>query len=295
MSGSLKIPQNSEMKTKLKHLLRGLPVLLLLFLASIPQALDAQQSSAQCIANIQKRLDALGATPGFDFLEARDIMKDFDFGKIPDAVADPGKAAAFKRVFTSLSEFIDLAPNSISGKGMKGYTRQSGLLIDSSDLAKTEGNIAKLKEAFTQGGNFKGADFDGVMSKLGDPAKFDFDGATGTFTSKASGAKYSKHPAVYAQGEPDSVTHIIRGHTTNSFTDGLSGKKSIFADATKVLDLIDEAMSLPTSGRNALGGGAFWLDLGKAVGTDINGAATTKLRIVIRSGTADVIHTAFPH
>jgi hypothetical protein len=256
---------------------------------------NGQPSVAQCVANIQKRLDVLGNQTDFDFLKAREIMKDFDFGKVPNAVADPQKAAAFKRVFTSLSEFCDAAGKGLSAKGMNGYTKQSGLLINSSDLTKTEGNIAKLKEAFTHGGNFKGADFDGVMAKLGDSTKFDFDGATGTFTSKASGAKYAKHPTVYAQGEPDSITHIMRGHTTNAFTDALTGQKSLFADPSKVLDLIDDAMKLPASSRTSLGGGAFWVDLGKAVGTDINGAATTKIRIVIRGGTTDVIHTAFPH
>lgn len=285
---------------------------MLLFLACIPQALDAQQNPAQCVANIQKRLDALGNAPGFDFLEARDIMKDFDFGKIPDAVADPGKAAAFKRVFTSLSEFIDLAPNSISGKGMKGYTRQSGLLIDSSDLAKTEGNIAKLREAFTQGGNFKGADFDGVMSKLGDSAKFDFDGATGTFTSKASGAKYAKlqsgsygtQPGGFG-GESDSISHIMRGHTPNDLNAG--GAKSVFDDAAKVLDYIDEAIKAPASAKIPKGNGAFEVDLGALVGNPnrvigqargLNGAPaanTSKILIVVRSNTTDVIHTAYPN
>ncbi|MBB5353900.1 hypothetical protein HNR46_004165 [Haloferula luteola] len=185
---------------------------------------------------------------------------------------------------------------------MKGYTKQSGQLIDSSDLAKADGNIDKLKGAFIQGGIFKGADFDGVMATLGNSTKFDIDGATGTFTSKASGAKYAKHPQGSfatqtggAGGEPDSITHIIRGHTSNQLTDSLTAQKSIFADATKVLDLIDDAMKLPASSRTSLGGGAFWVDLGKAVGTDINGAATTKIRIVLRGGTTDVIHTAFPH
>lgn len=253
----------------------------------------AQANPSKCVSKITERLEALGQTAEFDFLKAREIMKDFDYGEISVVVADPGKASAFKRTFTSLSEFCDLCGTSLSGKGMNGYTKQSGLLINSANLTKTESNIAKLKEAFTRGGSFKSADFDGVMSKLGDETKFDFDGASGTFTSQTSGAKYAKHE--YAQGEPDSVTHIMRGHTTNAFTDGLTGQKSIFADATKVFELIDEAMNVPASGRNTLGGGAFWVDLGKAVGTDINGVATTKLRIVIRSGTADVIHTAFPH
>lgn len=260
----------------------------------VPPA-DAQPSGTQCIANIQKRLDALGNQTDFDFLKARQIVRDFDFGTMSDFATNANKRAAFQRVWTSLSEFCDAAGTSLSAKGMNGYTKQSGLLINSSDLTKTEGNIDKLKEAFTHGGSFKGADFDGVMGKLGDSTKFDFDAATGTFTSKASGAKYAKHPNGYAQGEPDSITHIIRGHTTNAFTDALSGQKSIFADATKVLDLIDEAMKLPASSRTSLGGGAFWVDLGKAVGTDINGVTTTKIRIVIRPGTTDVIHTAYPH
>lgn len=279
----------------MKHKFISLLVACVAWLCVSASSAIAQANPSKCVSKITERLEALGQTAEFDFLKAREIMKQFDYGEISVVVADPGKASAFKRTFTSLSEFCDLCGTSLSGKGMKGYTKQSGLLINSSDLAKTEGNIAKLKEAFTQGGNFKSADFDAVMSKLGDEAKFDFDGASGTFTSQTSAAKYAKHPTGYAQGEPDSVTHIMRGHTANAFTDGLSGQKSIFADATKIFELIDEAMNVPVSGRNTLGGGAFWVDLGKAVGTDINGVATTKIRIVVRSGTADVIHTAFPH
>lgn len=280
----------------------GLLILILILFCGVSHPLEAQQTAAQCVANIQKRLDALGDTPGFDYLEAREIMKDFDFGKIPDAVADPKKAEAFKRVFTSLSEFIDLAPNSISGKGMKGYTKQSGLLIDSSDLTKTEGNIAKLKEAFTQGGNFKGADFDGVMAKLGDSTKFDFDGALGTFTSKASGAKYAKgsygsQPGGFGR-ESDSISHIMRGHTPNDLNAG--GAKSVFDDAKNVLDYIDQALNAPASSRIPKGNGAFEVDLGKVIGKarGVGGAAatdTTKILIVIRNGTTDVIHTAYPN
>jgi len=199
----------------MKHKFISLLVACVAWLFASTSQTSAQANPSKCVSKITERLEALGQTAEFDFLKAREIMKDFDYGKISVVVADPGKAAAFKRTFTSLSEFCDLSGTSLSGKGMKGYTKQSGLLINSSDLAKTEGNIAKLKEAFTQGGSFKSADFDGVMSKLGDETKFDFDGASGTFTSKASGAKYAKHPAGYAQGEPDSVTHIMRGHTTN--------------------------------------------------------------------------------
>jgi hypothetical protein len=101
--------------------------------------------------------------------------------------------------------------------------------------------------------------------RMGDETKFDFDGASGTFTSRASGAKYAKHPAGYAQGEPDSVTHIMRGHTTNEFTDGIAGQKSIFADAKKVFELIDEAMNAPAVNRIPQSGG-FFVDHGKTVG-----------------------------
>lgn len=301
----------------MKHLFNHLFRTLLLALCALfsSNILVAQPSPAQCLGNIQKRLDALGNQTDFDYLQMRDIMKKFDFGEIPAAVADPKKAEAFKRVITSLSEFCDAAGNSLSAKGMKGYTKQSGLLINSSDLTKTEGNIAKLKEAFTHGGNFKGADFDGVMAKLGDSTKFDFDGATGTFTSKASGTKYAKHPSgSYGGGnggglggEPDSITHIMRGHTRNDLSVAANGNlnKSLFDNPSDVLDLIDEAMKAPASARIPKGNGAFEVDLGALVNNPnrkiglvrdgATGTPTSKILIVIRDNTTDVIHTAYPN
>ena len=297
------------MKTFFTRLL----ILTLLAVAIYPAY--SQPSGTQCIANIQKRLDALGNQTDFDFLKARQIVRDFDFGTISEFAASANKRTAFQRVWTSLSEFCDAAGTSLSAKGMNGYTKQSGLLINSSDLTKTEGNIAKLKEAFTQGTNFKGADFDEVMSRLGDSTKFDFDGATGTFTSKASGAKYAKHPSgSYGGGnggglggEPDSVTHIMRGHTRNDLSVATNGNlnKSLFDNPSDVLDLIDEAMKAPASARVPKGNGAFEVDLG-ALANDPNrriglvrdgatGTPTSKILIVIRDNTTDVIHTAYPN
>ena len=45
----------------------------------------------------------------------------------------------------------------------------------------------------------------------------------------------------------------------------------IFADATKVLDLIDDSMRLSASSRNVLNCGASWVDVSKSVGAEING------------------------
>ncbi|MBB5353899.1 hypothetical protein HNR46_004164 [Haloferula luteola] len=64
-----------------------------------------------------RRSERLGQQNEFDFLKAREIMNEFDFGTVQAAVSDPAKAAAFKRVFTSLSEFCDLAGNNFRRKG----------------------------------------------------------------------------------------------------------------------------------------------------------------------------------
>jgi hypothetical protein len=240
MSRSLKTLPKFQMKTKLKHLLRGLSILLCLFFASVPQALHAQQSPAQCVANIQKRLDALGNAPGFDYLEARDIIKNFPFGKIPDAVADPAKAAAFKRVFTSLSDFIDAAPNSISGKGMSGYTRTTGVLFDSVEDAVSRINVEDLKKAFTKQSGFQGSDFDLLMRKLDDTNRFSYDGNNRTISSDKGYKLGVENYQVNGDkgGEKTALTHILRGHLDNT---SVTSNTSKFFNAADIPDVMDEA------------------------------------------------------
>jgi hypothetical protein len=265
----------------------------------------AQTNPSKCVSKITERLEALGQTAEFDFLKAREIMKDFDFGKISEAVSDPAKAEAFKRVFTSLSELIDLAP-ALSGKGMKGYTKQSGLLIDSSSLTKTNANIEIFQNAFKLNGNVKGADLDAVLSNLDDT--FDFNGATRTFTSKgavkwklAPHPQGSYFPSGSFGGEPDSLTHILNRHSPNDVTTG--SDKSIFNDAKKVLDYLDQAMNAPVASRIPTGNGKFVVDLdptivGKTQPTLgpplVPGVNTTKIEIIVRANDPNIIHTAYP-
>lgn len=262
----------------------------------------AQPSFGQCIGNIKKKLDTLGTQTDFNTDIAREITKDFDFGDFSTALADPQKAAALKRVFTSLSEFCDLAGPNLSAKGMKGYTKFAGVIISSTDDVVSTLHIDHLKAAFSKSGGFNGAGFDNVMKKLGDDTLFDFDAVTGTFTSKSTGVKYMKHPnGAYAQGEGDAITHILQGHTDNDYTAALdpipNKRKSLFNSPSEALDLIDEAMNPSLVGsRVSAGPNAFWIDLGKVVGKTKASPRldTSKILIVLHPGTTNAIRTAYP-
>lgn len=265
------------------HLLRTLLVLCALFYCDI---VVAQPSPAQCLGNIQKRLDELGSQTDFDYLQMRDIMKKFDFGEISFAVADPNKAKAFKRVITSLSEFCDAAGNSLSAKGMKGYTRTSGVLIRSSDEAITQLNLDHLKAAFTRNGTFKGSDFSKVMEVIGDETKVSIDSVTRTIQSKATGLKYGDGPKVdgsYTQGERHSLTHILRGHVENDFS--VPDGKSLFKNPDEILTLVDQAWTHPN--KTAFGSNGWVVDFQRPIGT----SGETKIRIHVDG---DNVRSAFP-
>ncbi|MBK1883947.1 hypothetical protein JIN85_16125 [Luteolibacter pohnpeiensis] len=131
------------------------------WLFAIVDLSSAQTNAADCISKISARLEVVG-TADFDFNQSRQIIKESDFGKPSEFLNDGGKRLAFQKVYTSLSEFIDLAPNSISGKAMKGYTRFAG-----AGIVRSNGTdfVAKLKKVFGDA-NFDGSGFNAVMEYL---------------------------------------------------------------------------------------------------------------------------------
>ena len=144
----------------MKHKFIALLAACLAWLFVSVSSVFAQANPSKCVSLISKRLEAVG-TADFDFNKARQIIKEFDFGKASEFVNDGGKRLAFQKVFTSMSEFIDLAPNDISGKAMKGYTRFSGGIIRSNGADF----VADLKKVFG-GSTFDGPGFNKVMEQL---------------------------------------------------------------------------------------------------------------------------------
>ena len=263
------------MKLSLIHLLRTL--LLALFVASSCGNLVAQPSPAQCLGNIQKRLEALGLPADFDYLQMRVIMKNFDFGKIPAAVADPKKAEAFKRVITSLSEFCDAAGTSLSAKGMRGYTRLSGGVIrsDGTDF------ISDLKKVFGNA-NFDGAGFNGVMAHLDGKGKWLTQGKW----ESPEGLIFDVAPA-NRQGHR--LSHVFT-HTVPAWNGRLPADHSVFSIPRKdLLQKLDEAWKRKPA-VDPDDPGAFLIDMGNEV---VGTAGEKKILIIVRQNSNEIL-TAYP-
>lgn len=108
------------------------------------------------------------------------------------------------------------------------------------DDVASEKYVKFFKEAFTlKGGSAKSGDMNHLLAQIGDEARFDFDPINRSFKSKNSAAKYIKNTSQssgsYGQGEGDSITHILRGHTEDMFTDSMhpipKPAKSIFSQS----------------------------------------------------------------
>lgn len=193
-----------------------------------------------------------------------------------------------QKVYISLAEFIDEAGAALTELGMVGYVRMSACLIRIQD-----DTIPHLKAAFTKGGNFKGAEFDAVMKKLADDARFDFDPTTRTFTSKRSGLVYGEGPkpdGTYNQGETHAVSHVLRGHLDNDFS---AATKSQFRDANEVFDLVDDVWTSPN--RISYGINGWILDFSpRIVGTTVeNGSRIDVTRVRIHVDGSN-LRSAFP-
>lgn len=241
----------------------------------------AQANPSKCVSLISKRLETVG-TVDFDFNKARQIIKEFDFGKASEFVNDAGKKTAFQRIFTSMSEFIDLAPNDISGKAMKGYTRFSGCII----RANGSDFVDHLRDAFTRNSGFKGKEFDDVMTQLGDDTRFALDAPNRTFTSNRSGLVYE--PMNFNEGHR--ISHIIKGHIENDWS--VSQGKSLFERPDEVFDVIDDGwLSAQKIQPDPVGNPNRWeVDFHPRI---IGTSNETKLRIIVDQQTK-VITTAFP-
>jgi hypothetical protein len=240
---------------------------------------SAQANPSKCVSLISKRLETVG-TADFDFNKARQIIKEFDFGKASEFVNDAGKKAAFQRIFTSMSEFIDLAPNDISGKAMKGYTRFCGGIIRSTGADF----VADLKKVFGEP-NFDGPGFNKVMEQLDGTGVW----KTQTEWESPAGLTYGTAPDL-SQGHR--ISHVFN-HT---IPDPAKPQHSIFSVERKdVLGLVDEGWVLPTRYHPLKPDGTpderVWIaNMGKQVGT----AGETHLKIVVSApGSSDLI-TAFP-
>lgn len=266
----------------MKHKFISLLVACVAWLFASTSQTSAQANPSKCVSKITERLEALGQTAEFDFLKAREIMKKFDFGTVQAAVSDPAKAAAFKRVFTSLSEFCDLCGTSLSGKGMKGYTRFSGCVI----RANGSDFVDHPRDAFTRNSGFKGKEFDDVMTQLGDDTRFALDAPNRTFTSNRSGLVYE--PMNFNEGHR--ISHIIKGHIENDWS--VSQGKSLFERPDEVFDVIDDGwMSAQKFQPDPVGNPNRWeVDLHPRI---IGTSNETKLRIIVDQQTK-VITTAFP-
>ena len=239
-----------------------------LFVTASP--VSAQATPSKCVSLITKRLEAVG-TADFDFNKARQIIKEFDFGKASEFVNDGGKRLAFQKVFTSMSEFIDLAPNAISGKAMKGYTRFSGGIIRSNGADF----VADLKKVFG-GSTFDGPGFNKVMEQL-----------EGTGTWLGQGRWQSKGGLVYEPMVGDQghrISHIFDHTVPNP----QKPSHSIFSDTRdKILDLVDEGFS--KAKQHPQDAFRFEAEMGKVVGS----AGETKMRIIVNPQTKQIT-TAFP-
>ena len=264
----------------MKHKFISLLVACVAWLFASTSQTSAQANPSKCVSKITERLEALGQTAEFDFLKARQIIKEFDFGKASEFVNDGGKRLAFQRIFTSMSEFIDLAPNDISGKAMKGYTRFSGGIIRSSGVDF----VADLKKVFG-GSTFDGPGFNKVMEQLE---------GTGTWLNQTDwvspgGLTYSTAPDL-SQGHR--VSHVF----SHTIPDPAKPQHSIFSVTRKdVLGLVDEGWGKQNKFHPLKPDGTpderVWVvDMGRQVGT----VGEIHLKIVISAPGSSVITTAFP-
>ena len=237
----------------------------------------SQPSVSQCIANIQKQLDDIGPQTDCSVKMLRTITKEFDFGDLTIALQDPRKAAALKRVFTSLSEFCHLAGNHLSAKGMRGYARYSGGIIRSNGIDFVE----EVKKVFGYPNSFDGVGFNGIMEHIG---------TTGAWLSQgkwrsAAGLVFDMSPA-NRQGHR--MTHVFT-HTVPQWNNRLPSNHSVFSDARQdILIILDEAWrNRPTV--DPADPGAFLVDMGRVVGTN----GERKIMIIVRPNTSEII-TAYP-
>jgi hypothetical protein len=256
-----------------------LNILLCILFLIFGSGANAQSNFPKCFAKIQERLDALGEAgkQRFNLYVVRDEIKGFDFGKVQEFTVDANKAKAFKRVYESLSEFIDLTGDQLSAKGMKGYTKFTGgiIRVDGTDF------VSDLQAVFGGVSTFDKPGFNKVMERLGETGSWL---AQGKWQSPG-GLIFDVAPA-NRQGHR--VSHVFT-HTVPGWNGRPPADHSVFSVARDdLLPLLDEAWSRrpPVNPNDP---GAFLVDMGRAVGTN----GQTKINLVVRPNTAEVI-TAYP-
>lgn len=204
-----------------------------------------------------------------------------------------------ERLFTSLAEFIDLASPHMTEKGMEGYMKLVRITIrERGNIANSNAFLDCLKNGFTHGNTFKGADFNFVMSQIADGEIFDFHPTKGVLMFKKRGVKFLLEE--YQQGEGDFISHVMRGHTQNDYTIDLEVnqgiKKSLFDDPKNVIPYIEEALdsakvrSYPDPTKPHI----FDVVMNGNVGLDENRNPTNRIRIYLVKGTSDTISSAHP-
>jgi hypothetical protein len=259
--------------------------------------LASAQFPSKCIATIQARLEQIGQSDRFNLQVLRDKLRAYDIGQWPAVAADPVKADAFKRVYTSLAEFVDLSGTALSQEGMRGYARYAGCILKPDGNSVTD-DIANLKSAFTKNNAFEGGKFDDIMRQLADESLFEVDGATRTFRLKqsptASGFEFGLHPSgQWSDGERHAITHVMRGHIDNDSV----GNNTLFRNHAELFDILVDGYNLKGTG---VASGPYWkyeIDMSHRVPA-IGANGETKLRVVVfkdSTGSATPrIVTAYP-
>lgn len=243
----------------------------------------AQGDFPKCLAKIQKRLDDLGekGKREFNIAVVRQQIEHFDFGNLPDVVGDANKTKAFKRVYESLSEFIDLTGDQLSTNGLKGYTKFTGgiIRVDGMDF------VADVQKVFGGTAAFDKQGFNAVMEHLN---------VKGTWRSQAEWESpgllvYGKAPSG-SQGHR--ITHIFNHTIPNP---GKPTHSLFSAPRANILDLIDEGWKNPGKYHplkpdNTPDLRSWIIDMGKQVGA----AGETHLKIVVDAPGSSSIITSFP-
>lgn len=193
---------------------------------------------------------------------------------------DPG--GPIHTLVEKYAKLVNDAGGALTEDGAKGAFRLSACLVKSDGLDFTQ----HLRDAFTKGGNFKGAEFDTVMKKLVDVNRLTFNAKDRIFTSLRSGLIYERMDF----NEGHRINHILKGHTDNDWSVGEG--KSLFANPDEVFDLIDDGwLSVNKLQPNPVGNPSRWeVDFHPRI---IGSNNETKLRLIVDQQTK-IITTAFP-
>lgn len=236
-------------------------------------------------------------------LGSRKLMQEYPH--LGHANKDPNYQL-YGKIWTSLADFITLASPHMTEKGMEGYLKLARQVVrDKGSVVTIDRYLSCLKDAFTPtGGGFNKIDFNDVMSQIADEAFFDFTGKSGALVLKNSKAKILMGE-IYQQGESDTITHILRGHTKNEFTDDFNVNadpldvKGVFLDPKEVLRLLDEAMGGALPKWQGPQTNSFIVKFNKDVGVGqggyLTGTKTQYMLVFYDHHDHKVIRTAYPY